>query len=305
MFALENSWEVIGLIGAGVGLRLVVPRARLVPAAWRASLIEFVDSALIALLLVFCIVRPFVIQAFYIPSASMEPTLRENDRILVNKFVYRFRGPRSQEIVVFRAPRWADVMEGQEKDFIKRCIGTPGDVIEVRDGLVYRNGEPLEESTVFERGCDYLLETAAQQGTSGNQATVDLKAFAQRMRWLAPRDHSGDAAERVLSQLALEGLVAAQGDSIQILDLEALRRMTPPSARNPNTYTIMERPADPWPPHQVPPERFFCFGDNRNDSNDSRRWHNNGQESPGIDRERMMGKAMVIFWPPGRIRILH
>ncbi|MCE5238916.1 signal peptidase I [bacterium] len=113
----------------------------------KPGIIELIDSALIALLLVFCILRPFVIQAFFIPSASMENTLLINDRILVNKFSYFFREPRHGDIIVFRAPPQADP---GKKDFIKRVIGVPGDHISVHDGKLWRNGQPVNEPYIRE-----------------------------------------------------------------------------------------------------------------------------------------------------------
>ncbi len=108
----------------------------------RASVLEFVDSGLIALVLVFLVIRPFVVQAFYIPSGSMRPTLVEDDKILVSKFIYRFREPQRGDVIVFKAPPQA---ASDEKDFIKRLVGLPGDVLEVRDGTLYVNGQPQQE----------------------------------------------------------------------------------------------------------------------------------------------------------------
>ncbi|MBI3947968.1 MAG: signal peptidase I [Armatimonadetes bacterium] len=113
----------------------------------RRSVLEFIDSGLIALVLVFLLIRPFVVQAFYIPSGSMKPTLQINDKILVNKFIYRFREPRRGDVVVFRAPPQAAL---DEKDFIKRLIGLSGDVIEVRKGRVYLNGQARDETYIAE-----------------------------------------------------------------------------------------------------------------------------------------------------------
>jgi signal peptidase I len=108
------------------------------------SVAEFVEAALGAVILVFLVIRPFMIQAFYIPSESMLPTLRVRDHILVNKLVYRFREPRYGEIIVFKAPPSAS--NGKEEvDLIKRVIGKPGDVLEIKNGVVYRNGTPLVE----------------------------------------------------------------------------------------------------------------------------------------------------------------
>ena len=100
------------------------------------------------------LIKTFLIQAFFIPSESMVPTLQINDRVLVNKLVYRFRDPRRGEIIVFVAERDSEppksflrkvadtITEGlgakqpPEKDFIKRVIGLPGDIIQMRDGVV-------------------------------------------------------------------------------------------------------------------------------------------------------------------------
>lgn len=108
----------------------------------KPGILELIDSALIALLLVFCILRPFVIQAFFIPSESMINTLKVDDRLLVNKFIYFFSEPRHGDIVVFRAPPWADP---GKKDFIKRVVGLPGDRIAVHSGKLWRNGQPIDE----------------------------------------------------------------------------------------------------------------------------------------------------------------
>ena len=94
-------------------------------------------------LVVALVVRAFLIQAFYIPSESMFPTLQTNDRVLVNKLAYRFSDVERGDIIVFHAPPGAAT--NGVKDLIKRVVGLPGDTIEGRDGIVYINGRPLDE----------------------------------------------------------------------------------------------------------------------------------------------------------------
>jgi signal peptidase I len=89
------------------------------------------------------VLRWLVVQAFYIPSASMEPTLEIGDRVLVNKLAYRFGEPERGDIVVFERPP-ASATSGVD-DLIKRVIGLPGETIEAHDGLVFVDGQPLEE----------------------------------------------------------------------------------------------------------------------------------------------------------------
>jgi signal peptidase I len=144
----------------------------------KPGIIELIDSALIALLLVFCILRPFVIQAFFIPSASMENTLLINDRILVNKALYFAREPKHGDIIVFRAPPQADP---GKKDFIKRVIGVPGDHISVHDGKLWRNGQPVDEPYIREAplyawpvlGRDQFAPGVLAEGAQGRTWQVD------------------------------------------------------------------------------------------------------------------------------------
>src|SRR5437879_2829876 len=104
------------------------------------SAAEFLESALIAIVLVFLVIRPFVVQAFYIPSGSMQPTLMVGDRILVNKFIYRVTRPDHGDVVVFVAPHSASP---DEKDFIKRIIALPGETIEVVPTRAVVDGKPV------------------------------------------------------------------------------------------------------------------------------------------------------------------
>ena len=96
-----------------------------------------------ASLAVALVVRGFLIQAFYIPSESMVPTLVKNDRVLVNKLSYKLHDVHRGDIVVFKAPPGAAT--AQVKDLIKRVVGLPGETIEGRNGNIFINGKPLDE----------------------------------------------------------------------------------------------------------------------------------------------------------------
>jgi signal peptidase I len=114
---------------------------------------ENIEAIVIAIILAL-IIRTFFVQAFKIPSGSMENTLLIGDQILVNKFIYGVRipfadtvlipikNPQRGDIVVFETPEDKDLGYFQRRDFIKRVVGVEGDVVEVRDKKVYVNNEP-------------------------------------------------------------------------------------------------------------------------------------------------------------------
>jgi len=107
---------------------------------------ETLDSIIIAGITALFLIN-FVVQTFYIPSGSMEPTLKIKDFILVNKFIYRFHPPQRKDIIVFHPPPAANA---NGKDYIKRVIAIGGDTIEVKDGKVYLNGKILNEPYIAE-----------------------------------------------------------------------------------------------------------------------------------------------------------
>ena len=116
----------------------------------KGKLREYIEAFAVALLIAL-FVRTFVIQAFKIPSGSMENTLLIGDHIFVNKFVYGYHLPYTKgRILEFGTPQRGDIIvfvfpEDPSKDFIKRVIAVPGETVEVRDKTVFIDGEPLRE----------------------------------------------------------------------------------------------------------------------------------------------------------------
>jgi signal peptidase I len=101
---------------------------------WR----EWVET-LLATLLIFLFVESFVVQGFKVYGSCMEPNLYTGERLLGNKLIYRMDGIHRGDIVVFRPPHRPDT------PFIKRVIGLPGEILEIRQNQVYINGRPLSE----------------------------------------------------------------------------------------------------------------------------------------------------------------
>lgn len=116
---------------------------------WR----EYAEALIVALVLAL-IIRTFVVQAFKIPSESMLQTLQVGDHLLASKFAYGVKipfidkyiyegtDPQRGDIIIFQYPNDPSV------DYIKRVIGVPGDVIEMRDKQLYRNGQPVKEDYI-------------------------------------------------------------------------------------------------------------------------------------------------------------
>ncbi len=118
------------------------PAPRSTSTRWiREGIIVVVVAVLVAVLL-----RTFVVQTFFIPSGSMEPTLQIGDRILVNKLSYHLHGVNRGDIVVFSRPPAENCGGPEVNDLVKRVVGLPGDVISLSRGYVYIDGKRLDES---------------------------------------------------------------------------------------------------------------------------------------------------------------
>ena len=123
------------------------------PRPWRIA-IDWIVTIAGAVAIVFAI-KQWVVNPYRIPSSSMEPTLhcaggqgceaRLSDRVLANRFIYRFRSPHRGEIVVFKTPPAAKQRCGAGGTFVKRLIGLPGETWSERNGYVYINGKKLNE----------------------------------------------------------------------------------------------------------------------------------------------------------------
>lgn len=331
---LSVKWVLVA-VGVLLVLRMALGRARRLPKAWADSVGEFLESALVALVLVFLVLRPFVVQAFFIPSESMVPTLLPGDRLLVNKFIYRFREPRRGEILVFRAP--TEQTGDNQTDFIKRLIAKPGDTVEVVPDTVMVDGRPavqlvaseqmgphsnylrvppralpigktariwVEGNRVLEEETPRVVVSARPVlGYRNGQVTVDGQA--QLYLGTATAYRTLDGLHEVGGSPELKGtIVYPPMGSVPILVVVCGRTVgLRPGHVRVNGAPLKEPYVAATPRYAMPevrmgPNQYFLLGDNRNESNDSHAW------GP-LDGQRILGQAMVIFWPPSRIGLVR
>lgn len=299
------SWQtVVVVIIILVGLRytllkLGTPGAR--------SVAEIAESLAIAMGLVFLIIRPFFVQAFFIPSPSMVPTLQVHDHILVNKTVYRIRDPKPGEIVVFKAPPEAMELsgsiaraDGKQTDFIKRVVGVPGDEIYVVPGYVLVDGVRWDHDDLRNQlaGLDDMVRIK-QDGVYVDQRRYDVDELAEKF---------GDNPKIELHP----GYVVRNGKRLAepylAEDPDSAYPVAEPDPTDPGSFQSfkftqkalsedrLELIRDGGPLRvKLGKDEYLMMGDNRNNSSDGRYW------GP-LDRERVVGRAMFVFWPFGRLQ---
>jgi signal peptidase I len=105
--------------------------------SWRAVILETLQVIIPALTLAF-VVHLFLAQATIVYGQSMEPNLHERQRLIIDKFSYRFHAPQRNDIVVLSPPQMSEML-------VKRIIGLPGETIEIHSGVVFVDGEPIKE----------------------------------------------------------------------------------------------------------------------------------------------------------------
>ena len=316
---LPILWILILVAGLTV-LRLALIR---LPSTTARSIAEMSETGLFAVSLVFLILRPFFMQAFYIPSASMEPTLQGNsqakDRILVSKFQYRLHQPRRDDVVVFLAPPTA--MPG-DPPFVKRLIGLPGDRVEAVAGFVLVGGKRYGHADVRAAlGAAGAFGPEAQADGAVDQAFHHVRFVTGGV--LVDRHLVGE--ERLAQALAgtphafvtvtpgynirngeklAEPFIAEDPDyDMKIYHGEPIKHEHDPGQPEykwhgePITEAEFQQEFT-QPTEPLPAGHYMMMGDNRNDSNDGTNWGL-------LESWRIVGPARVVFWPPADAGIVH
>jgi signal peptidase I len=195
---------------------------------------EYAESIIFAIVLAI-VMRHFVVQAFKIPSGSMEETLLIGDHILVNKFLYRFTSPGRFDVIVFKYP-WED-----DRDFIKRVIALPGDRVQVRNlrepyaqfTTPHGREENFGPVVLPKKGDTVEIRRDKQLYLNGELVPIPPGRFY-------PRDHGA----------SMTGFEVFYGSLFPV-------------------GTTLQEPVGPL---VVAHDYYFTLGDNRDNSKDSRYW---------------------------------
>lgn len=252
---------------------------------------ELFDAVIYAGVFVFLLVRPYLIQAFRIPSGSMIPTLLVNDFIVANKFVYRYSNPKDGDVVVFVPPK-AGLLgksglnkEGQvTEDYIKRCMGTPGDVVELRKDVVYRNGIALSEPYRHYIQIDPKDQTHFYE--IGEREAEEMDGHPRNFKFV---NFNGEIIPCNI-----------QGELVNSDPMWTAKKYLASTLARKNNLTeaqLMDELRN-LPPAKIPPGYYFFMGDDRNNSFDGRAWGL-------VPRISIVGRADYIWLPLSRMsRIL-
>lgn len=247
------------------------------------------------------ILRTFVVQAYEIPSGSMRLTLQEGDFLLAAKFLYGFKipfteasiggwlEPKHQKISIFHFPL------SPERDFVKRCIGLPGDTVEIKDKIVYVNGKQYKEPyTQFVdpvlRDKDFRKNMQAYT-LKENELAFAIKPDAGNdliVKIINPKGYPKDQEEFFFSCIAVPGqVIEMRNNEIFVEDkkIDSSKLLTFKDIFSHGYWPVIR---DNFGPYIVPANYYFMLGDNRDDSLDSRFW------GP-VHKKYIFGEPLIIY----------
>jgi signal peptidase I len=244
--------------------------ARRAKPLWR----ELGESALAAVV-VALLVRAFVVESFQIPTGSMAPTLLVGDRIFVSKLAYAIRlpfthvrlvelgTPRRGDVIVFENPR------DPHKDYVKRAVGVAGDVVELREQVLYVNGIPQPRSPLGELA---YVEKSSDSGQTFSDTCRRYRESLAKGALAQPVGRLAADAEASWQAAAAEGVAA-----YEVLQCRRAR------------LDAREGPFE-----VVKPGHVFVLGDNRDRSADSR-----GDGGWQVPLDHVKGRATLVFFSRG------
>ncbi|HXG37346.1 MAG TPA: signal peptidase I [Bacteroidota bacterium] len=252
------------------------------------TFVEYLKTVLMTLA-VALFLKAFVVEAFRIPSSSMEATLLVGDFLLVNKLAYGIRTPRFIPLTNFTVPTWyapifrnvkrGDVVVfefpgsmtsaegGEPVNYIKRCVGLPGDVVEIRDGQVLVNGKRFDfpNTAIF----------SSSRGSSHHRPRLFPwgAGFSEHQYGPVHVPKKGDRVELTAENLSRwRTIIQGEGHSVTF---DAAGGVL----------------IDGGPAKEYVVERnyYFVMGDNRDNSLDSRYWG-------FVPEENLIGEALMVYW---------
>ncbi|MBN2572050.1 MAG: signal peptidase I [Ignavibacteriales bacterium] len=264
------------------------------PKTRKEKIITFIKDIIFAVIVVFVIIKAFIVETSRVPTPSMENTILVGDFLFVNKFIYGasslrnipftnvrlpyfslpgFRDPERGDIIVFEYPGDRDQLEPTEiLSYVKRCIGLPGDTVQIVDKLVFVNGkrvpvpnkiqyrdpnivEPIGHDPwkrIFPKGSNWSRDNYGPLVVPYFGEVINLnKDNIEIFRTIINRDYEREVVKVVDTLIYIDGKIE-------------------------NTYTMKD-------------DYYFMMGDNRDNSLDSRYWG-------FVPREKILGQPFMIFW---------
>lgn len=266
---------------------------------------EAMDAIVYAGVFVFMIIRPFFIQAFLIPSGSMLQTLHLNDFIVANKAIYRYSEPQIGDIVVFKPPKFVLDRGQDDQDYIKRLQGRPGDMIEIKAGFLYRNGQKVVEPYLADsQDNDHVTAQGPETAMTGNSLgapPIDWKLIQYKGK------ARPDLYDQYFPVMTVDGdanygneNTIARRYAVGYIDDPSNIHSYPTSWKSREQFTPEERQFESEliqaPAVKIPSGFYLFMGDNRNHSYDGRCWGL-------VQRDDIVGRSEVIWLPFSRWRV--